>query len=138
MGLSKKGVFFDLDTKKMKYFMDNLSDGYKSLEKSFDKLGFQHRQGSGYFSKEPMDITTMISSIEKVVEANPWLTVCVKKFDYVNVGKQFDASRMIKNMQVDLEFKDGTSASSGLLGFFKGMPKGKSPGAGKINDNFEE
>ena len=53
-----RAINFDLDTNQMLFALGSKTAGYDKLKKSFKKVGFIHRQGSGYVSKKP--ITSLI------------------------------------------------------------------------------
>lgn len=91
---TQKAINFDLDTNIMKQ-MNLYPDGYRQLGKSFHKYGFEHRQGSGYVSREKIVTADVTEVVYNVVKENPWLGDCVKKCDVSNIGKQFDLIPMI-------------------------------------------
>jgi virulence-associated protein VapD len=78
--LTQKAINFDLDTNKMKEQFTDYTKGYHLLEKFFTRCNFDHEQGSGYISKEKISCIEIEEIIEKVIEENPWLPECCKKF----------------------------------------------------------
>lgn len=91
----KKAINFDLDTVKMKKF-SLYPAGYKLLKKSFQGLGFEHRQGSGYISAEKLDSDQINDIIGLIIQENPWLAECVRKIDVTDIGRQHDLTSVVK------------------------------------------
>jgi len=52
----RKSLNFDLNIKKLKehYPNSNYTEAYNDIKKFLTNNGFEHRQGSGYISKEEM------------------------------------------------------------------------------------
>ena len=73
MGAARKEISFDLDTKKLADYYDNVSTAYYDLQRELKNVGFLHRQGSVYNSIEPMNIFKVYKSIDKVCKKLPWL-----------------------------------------------------------------
>ena len=63
----RKAINFDLDTNKMKE-LKLYPKGYRTLGASLKKHGFEHRQGSGYISKERIDSIMVARIIESVTK----------------------------------------------------------------------
>lgn len=74
--------------------------GYSLLKKSFKKLGFTHRQGSGYISKEKLDSDQINDIMGVIMTENPWLGQCAKKVDVTDIGRQHDLMPLIKERSV--------------------------------------
>lgn len=91
----QKAINFDLDTAKMKKF-SLYPAGYKLLKKSFQGLGFEHRQGSGYISAEKLDSDQINDIIGLIIPENPWLAECVRKIDVTDIGWQHDLTAVVK------------------------------------------
>ena len=91
----KKTIHFDLDTEKMKKF-SLYPAGYKLLKKSFQGLGFEHRQGSGYISAEKLDSDQINDIIGVIIQENPWLAECVRKIDVTDISRQNDLTSVVK------------------------------------------
>lgn len=108
-----KAVFFDLNSKEMAKHFKNVPMGYKRLEASFKRHGFNHRQGSGYISDKKFDNDDMIDIIENIVKENPWLKTCAKKFDVTNIeNRSFDA---LKNIISKVEIKEDDKIKSDIV-----------------------
>ncbi len=94
----QKAINFDLDTIKMRG-LSIYPEGYRSLKKTFRELGFSHRQGSGYISKEKLDSDQVNDIICTIVTKNPWLKECVKKIDVTDIGRQHDMTLIVKQFE---------------------------------------
>lgn len=86
-----KAINFDLDTKALQkhYPSSNWRKAYDDIKVFLFENGFEHRQGSGYVSKNKLHNTELSLKIEALSIAMPWLSKCVKQFDVTNVGKQY-------------------------------------------------
>lgn len=96
----RKAINFDLDTNKMKE-LDLYPSGYGLLGKSFNRQGFEHRQGSGYISKSKLDSISVASIVGKITEEQPWLAQCVKRIDVTDIGRQQDLTAIVKAYELD-------------------------------------
>lgn len=92
---SRKAINFDLDTTAMKE-QSIYPAGYELLRSSFEKHGFYHRQGSGYFSKVEMSYDKVVDIMTEVIQEQPWLADCVKRIDVTDIGKQHDLTAVVK------------------------------------------
>lgn len=85
----RKAINFDIDTKKYEKCTGKKSpNAYNEIKIFLEKYDFEHRQGSGYISKENMsdiDITTLVTNMTRTLK---WLKPCVKQIDVTNIGKQ--------------------------------------------------
>ena len=67
--MNKKAINFDLDTKKLREFhQKGITQAYTDIRNFLESMGFEHRQGSGYVSKEPMRYAT-VDAIGKDIAA---------------------------------------------------------------------
>ena len=55
MSLSRKAINFDLSTNELKKHFKDTRESYIKIKTFMLENGFEHRQYSGYASKEPMD-----------------------------------------------------------------------------------
>jgi len=94
----RKSLNFDLDTKKLKehYANKNYTNAYEDIRKFLSENGFEHRQGSGYISKETMSVQETIIIIKELNKNHPWLETCCKTFYYSDIGQEYDALSSIK------------------------------------------
>lgn len=94
-----RAINFDIDTKAMQKEIGSKTKGYRMLKSSMKILGFEHRQGSGYVSKNGLDTQEIYNVIDKLVKIQPWLTKCINKFDTTIVSKQsYDYAGVIREM----------------------------------------
>ena len=95
----KKSINFDLDTKKLQehYPNKNYTQAYNDIKKFLTNNGFEHRQGSGYISKEDMTEVKVVDTINVLNKKNPWLEKCCKTLDYYDVGKQYNGLDILKD-----------------------------------------
>ena len=52
--------------------------------------GFEHRQYSGYVSREPISEFSAISVTEKLNQKFKWLKDCIQKYDVTEIGATYD------------------------------------------------
>ncbi len=87
---TRKAINFDLDTKELlKYFKDT-REPYSEIKNFMEANGFDHRQYSGYISKEPISELKIIGITEKLNEKFKWLKDCIQKYDVTEIGETFD------------------------------------------------
>ncbi len=91
----RKALNFDLDTNEMKK-RDMYPKGYSILGGALKKYGFEHRQGSGYVSKERLDSMTVARIVGKLTQEYPWLAECVNKIDVTDIGRQHDLTDVVR------------------------------------------
>ena len=85
----RKALNFDLDTKKYEeYTGKKAPTAYDKIKSFLKKNGFEHRQGSGYVSKEPLNDGKVFAIIQSMSIEFDWLKECVKQIDVTNIGKQ--------------------------------------------------
>ena len=95
----KKSLNFDLDTKKLQELYPNNSytQAYDDIKRFLTKNGFEHRQGSGYISKEIMKASQIVNIIEELNNQHSWIKDCCKTLDYYDVGERFNALELLEN-----------------------------------------
>jgi len=103
----RKSLNFDLDTKKLKeyYPNNNYTEAYNDIKKFLLKNGFEHRQGSGYISKENMSKTEIVITIEELNTNHPWLYPCCKTLDYYDVGKEHSGLEILESINKNKAFE---------------------------------
>lgn len=85
----RKAINFDIDTKKYEeYTGKKVPTAYAEVKKILKKNGFEHRQGSGYVSKNSLDDLRITAIITNMTLTLKWLRFCVKEIDVTNIGKQ--------------------------------------------------
>lgn len=81
-------INFDLDTKEMEKSLGSATKGYRLLEKTFEEVGFIHRQGSGYISIDKIDKEQVDTITEYLAIKNKWLNKTVKTFDATIINEE--------------------------------------------------
>jgi len=93
-----KCVNFDLDTKELlKHFPKSTAKAYNLIKEFFEKEGFEHRQYSGYISKEPMSDYKITKIINQLGSNFIWLENCIKEFDVSNAPEKISVKNQINN-----------------------------------------
>lgn len=88
----RKMLNFDLDQARLKEFYPGSSpnNAYTKIGAFLKKNGFEHVQGSGYISKEPILEVDVNSLINELIEKNIWLVKCFKAFSSTDVTNRTD------------------------------------------------
>ena len=75
----KKALNFDFDTKSLKKYYPgkHYRNAYKDIKQFLLKNGFEHRQWSGYVSKDKISSTDVRMISAKIRITFPWLSHCV-------------------------------------------------------------
>jgi virulence-associated protein VapD len=83
---SQKCIMFDLSVNAIKLAIINGEAKFKRYTTAYDKMrrylekgGFEHEQGSGYTSKNPMSIEDVQNVFFTLGEKNPWLASCMTR-----------------------------------------------------------
>lgn len=115
----RKAIHFDLDTSELKKIFQTNNPfvylkAYKAIGRFLKSKGFEHRQWSGYVSKEPMTDLAVTKIVRKLNKSLPWLKQCVQKFDVTNIGETFDLMFVFKHQKVKAPAKeqDGKQADN--------------------------
>lgn len=97
MGATRKSLHFDLDSAKLIEACSNSENNirtntyaYRQISHFLEDHGFEHRQGSGYTTKEGMSRVAVERVVGEMVDEFPWFADCVQKIDVTYVGKTFD------------------------------------------------
>ena len=96
--LCHKAFNFDLDTNLMGIALGgDYHPGYQMIGRTLNRLGYSHRQGSGYVSRIPIDDLTVLQDVRALTIQHPWLAFCVKEFDVTEVvGRQYSMRSYIQ------------------------------------------
>lgn len=91
-----RAVNFDLSKKKLeKYFSaTNPKGAYHKIYNFFVKNNFEHRQHSGYRSKESMTDTEIMNLMDELFTKMPWLDKCAEKMDITNIDSIYDVLKI--------------------------------------------
>lgn len=105
--LQKKGINFDLDTEALKvhYPKGNWNNAYYDVRSFFESHGFEHIQGSGYHSKEPLSELEAMSVIYQMARKFHWLNYCVSVCTIADVPETFDIAHVFAREAERLEQK---------------------------------
>ena len=103
----RKAINFDIDTKKFEeYTKIHSQNAYLELRKFLNRNGFEHRQGSGYISKDSLDDKKVTAIIIKMSVTFEWLKYCIKEMDVTNIGKQHSLVNTINKVIVNETVSD--------------------------------
>lgn len=92
-----KYINFDLDTEKLlEHFPNGTSKPYAMLKSFLELKGFEHRQYSGYISKEPIDEYQVDFIAQELGKNFTWLKNCIQKFDISNVPENISIKEQIE------------------------------------------
>lgn len=106
--LQRKGINFDLDTKKVKQYYpgNDWHNAYFEIRAYFEANGFKHIQGSGYHSIEPMSEVKAMDIIYGMTKALPWLNYSVSICTISDVPEMFDISPVFEGTAQRFEISD--------------------------------
>jgi virulence-associated protein VapD len=108
-GKRRKAVNFDLSTEALahEFGESNYRRGYKLIQDFFEQHGFEHRQWSGYVSREVMGNDQILDTIIDLFVANEWIAYCANRFDVTDVGEEHDMlSRVPELLKVIKQAQD--------------------------------
>ena len=112
---SRRAIYFDLSQDKLAVFYgkQNTNQAYFDIRKEMLKLGFEHRQGSGYCSKNAISDSRLFRVMKTLCKRLPWLGFCVNKIDATTIGQTFDfkdfcykQSQSLFKTNADIKFDD--------------------------------
>lgn len=98
MGINRKVINFDLSTKSLEKYFKDTREPYSLIKKFMLENGFEHRQYSGYTSKEPIDERRVARIVTKLAKKFTWFGECVKEFDITEIGEQYSLKDTIQNL----------------------------------------
>ncbi|MBR3255529.1 MAG: hypothetical protein IKF97_04875 [Clostridia bacterium] len=85
----RKAINFDIDTKKYEEITGKKAPtAYAQIKIFLRKYDFEHRQGSGYVSKNSLNDGQIFAIIQDMSMKLDWLRNSVKQIDVTNIGKQ--------------------------------------------------
>ncbi|NDJ28044.1 hypothetical protein DMB95_09355 [Campylobacter sp. MIT 12-8780] len=96
MSVSRKAINFDLYTNELKKHFQDTREAYAQVKEFMLKNGFEHRQYSGYASKNSLSERAISKLSTKLVTNFPWLASCVKRFDVTDIGEQYDLTDQLQ------------------------------------------
>ncbi|EDP5093255.1 TPA: vapd [Campylobacter jejuni] len=98
MGINRKAINFDLSIKSLEKYFKDTREPYSLIKKFMLENGFEHRQYSGYTSKEPINERRVIRIVNKLTKKFTWLGECVKEFDITEIGEQYSLKETIQDL----------------------------------------
>ncbi|EOI9586803.1 VapD family protein, partial [Campylobacter jejuni] len=93
-----KAINFDLSTKSLEKYFKDTREPYSLIKNFMLENGFEHRQYSGYTSKEPINERRVIRIVNKLTKKFTWLGECVKEFDITEIGEQYSLKETIQDL----------------------------------------
>ncbi|TLD80753.1 vapd [Helicobacter sp. MIT 11-5569] len=106
MSLTRKAINFDLYTDELKKSFLDTREPYNQIKRFMLENGFEHRQYSGYVSKEPMSDRRILKMVRKLSKELAWISECVKEFDVTEIGEQYSLKETIQNMHSKAKIKE--------------------------------
>jgi virulence-associated protein VapD len=97
---NRKSVNFDLDTASLieVFGEKDRRRGYSEIQRFMVQNGFEHRQYSGYVSKERMSYAETYDLIKALKKQCPWLYRCTNKFDLTDYMAASDATEFVTSV----------------------------------------
>lgn len=71
------------------------------IRQFLENCGFEHKQGSGYLSAEPISLNQTIVIYQAMTEEMPWLDSCSKTMDVGNVRGFYNLKTLSQNLVAD-------------------------------------
>lgn len=99
----RKAINFDLSVHELEKYYPDYRRAYYDVKRFFRKRHFEHRQGSGYISKERLGQADVADLLDAMSTELPWMAECVTRIDVTNIGRQHDLKDALKDLTVDLE-----------------------------------
>jgi len=98
---TRKAINFDFDELELKrHYPSKFPFAYKRawsvVKKFMIQHGFEHRQYSGYVSKEPMSYYELNKILIELCNAHPWVGPCSQQFDVTEVGETYSALDLLR------------------------------------------
>lgn len=72
---NRKALNFDLSTNELKKHFNSTAEAYSQIKIFMIENGFEHRQYSGYISKEPMNEREITKLVRKLNKQLSWLSL---------------------------------------------------------------
>lgn len=99
----RKAINFDLSVRELGKYYRNYRKAYYDIKKFFRQRGFDHRQGSGYVSRERLGQADIADLLDAMSIELPWMGDCVTRIDVTNIGRQHDLKDALRGLTADLE-----------------------------------
>ena len=85
-----KCIHFDFLIDEIRKHFSNDSTPYTQIQKFLESNGFEHRQYSGYISKEPLSEYQTYILMKRLGAKFTWLDDCMRRFDIENAPATMD------------------------------------------------
>ena len=76
---------------------------YTQIRRVMEAQGFEHRQGSVYYSREKLSQEDVHEALKTLAGSLPWFNNCIKKFDTTNVSDTHDIRREFSEIAAEIE-----------------------------------
>ena len=130
MSLARKAINFDLSTNELKKHFKNTAEAYNQIKDFMLRNSFEHRQYSGYVSKEPLEDYEVTDLATKLKNQFSWLYPCTQKFDVTDIGEQHDLKGLFANdlsQQIQTPYTKDTIDKQNATNFAKSKINKESP-----------
>ena len=98
MNLSRKAINFDLSTEELKKHFEDTRKPYGLIKDFMLENGFEHRQYSGYASKEPISNEDVFSIVLKISRKFTWIGSSKLELDITEIGEQYSLKDTIQSL----------------------------------------
>lgn len=96
----RKAIHFDLDSNKLRQFFDKTPQyAYKLIEAFLLENHFEHRQYSGYYSKQGMSQAETETIVLSLCKEFPWISNCVKSLTITSVENIVEYAYMLQHVE---------------------------------------
>ena len=85
-------ITFDLDTETLEklYPTESWRNAYTDIRKFLEEHGFEHKQGSVYFSVDEMDAIECVVVAQDLADTFDWFTPCLKDIRMLRIEDNND------------------------------------------------
>ena len=98
----RKAINFDLSVHELEKYYPDYRKAYYDVKRFFKKHGFEHRQGSGYISRDMLAQADIADLLDAMSTELPWMGDCVTRIDVTNIGRQHDLKDALRELTADM------------------------------------
>lgn len=98
----RKAINFDLSVHELEKYYPDYRKAYYDVKRFFKKWGFEHRQGSGYISRDKLAQVDIADLLDAMSTELPWMGECVTRIDVTNIGRQHDLKDALRELTADM------------------------------------
>ena len=93
---TRKQIAFDLDTSLLReyYPTESWNKAYDIIRNHMLKNDFTWQQGSVYVSNKGIPSYEITKILEKLIQENPWLNVCMRDCREADIGKEHSKNHL--------------------------------------------